>query len=81
MWYKHRLSTLAPRAMNYINEDQIFAELEELQKEHRSLDAVIAGLTGSTVDQLRLQRLKKEKLTLKDRIQRLESMLHPDLLA
>lgn len=68
--------------MNFIlNEDQILAELEELQKEHRSLDAVITGLTGSTVDQLRLQRLKKEKLTLKDRIQRLEAMLHPDIIA
>lgn len=68
--------------MNFIlNEDQILAELDELLKEHRSLDAVIAGLTGSTVDQLRLQRLKKEKLTLKDRIQRLEAMLHPDIIA
>lgn len=68
--------------MNYIvNEEQILSEIDELTKEHRSLDAVIAGLTGSTMDQLRLQRLKKEKLTLKDRIAKLEAMLYPDIIA
>lgn len=68
--------------MNFIvNEDQILTELEELKKEHRSLDAVIDGLTGSSMDQLRLQRLKKEKLTVKDRIAKLEAMLYPDIIA
>jgi hypothetical protein len=57
-------------------------KLEELRSEHRDLDEVIARLTGSAnVDQLQIQRLKKRKLTLKDRILRLESELLPDIIA
>ncbi len=57
-------------------------KLEELRSEHRDLDEVIARLTSSAnVDQLQIQRLKKRKLTLKDRILRLESELLPDIIA
>jgi hypothetical protein len=54
--------------------------LEQLKIEHRDLDAVIAYLieTGHP-DHMRIQRLKKRKLKLKDMIARLESELIPDL--
>jgi len=54
--------------------------LAELRVEHRDLDEVIQHLveTGH-VDAMRIQRLKKRKLKLKDMITRLESQLIPDL--
>jgi hypothetical protein len=56
--------------------------LEELKTEHRDLDIVIQQLSDSTpVDFLRLQRLKKRKLFLKDSISKIESMLLPDIIA
>lgn len=58
-------------------------KLAELITEHRDLDEVIARLQEGPqpFDQLRLQRLKKRKLMLKDQIARLESELIPDLNA
>ena len=56
--------------------------LEELRSEHRDMDDVIARLAETApFDQLRLQRLKKRKLALKDQIARLESKLLPDIIA
>ena len=56
--------------------------LEQLKTEHRDLDIVIQQLTDTVpVDFLRLQRLKKRKLQLKDEIQRIKSMLLPDIIA
>jgi len=57
-------------------------ELEELRSEHRDLDDVIARLAErAPFDQLRLQRMKKRKLLLKDQIAQLESKLLPDIIA
>ncbi|HEV2573782.1 DUF465 domain-containing protein [Methylocella sp. CPCC 101449] len=58
------------------------AELERLREEHRDLDAAIAALQAvGTVDQLQVQRLKKRKLLLRDRIQVVEDQLTPDIIA
>lgn len=55
-------------------------QLAELRVEHRDLDDVIARLSEHVdVDQLRLRRLKKRKLQIKDYIAKLESRLIPDL--
>jgi hypothetical protein len=52
----------------------------ELRIEHRDLDEAIHRLAADPLaDQLRLRRLKKRKLLLKDTIARLESQLIPDL--
>lgn len=54
--------------------------LLELRIEHRDLDEAISHLAeGVAADQLRLRRLKKRKLLLKDTITKLESKLIPDL--
>ena len=56
--------------------------LAELKTEHRDLDDAIEQLSKSVpIDFLRLQRLKKRKLSLKDQISRIESMLLPDIIA
>jgi len=58
------------------------AKLAALKTEHRDLDEVIARVAEhAPFDQLRLQRLKKRKLLLKDQISRLESELLPDIIA
>ena len=57
-------------------------KLKALRLAHRDLDDVIHRLADDPlVDQLRLRRLKKRKLMLKDSIARLESELIPDLNA
>ena len=54
--------------------------LAELREEHRDLDLAINRMAMDPwQDQLRLRRLKKRKLKLKDWIARLESKLIPDL--
>ena len=54
--------------------------ITELRVEHRDLDEAIHRLAADVgADQLRLTRLKKRKLLLKDAIARLESSLIPDL--
>jgi len=53
-----------------------------LRREHRDLDEAIAALSDkSLTHSLTLQRLKKQKLSLKDRIARLEDELTPDIIA
>ncbi len=61
------------------DEDKISAQLESLKREHRTLDDVIDKCSAK--DQLQVQRLKREKLVIKDRIAKLEAMLHPDIIA
>ena len=57
-------------------------ELAGKRQEHADLDAAIHTLTASGVaDQMLLQRLKKRKLALKDRIVALEKILLPDIIA
>lgn len=56
--------------------------LLEMQSRHRSLDRKIAELQGYAYqNQILLQRLKKEKLRLKDAIERLKDEMIPDLNA
>lgn len=58
------------------------AELARLKQEHRDLDAAIEALENSVAgDQLQIQRLKKRKLVLRDRISFIEDDLTPDIIA
>ena len=55
-------------------------DLFELRIEHRDLDQAISHMLNAPyTDQLRLCRMKKRKLKLKDSIARLESMVIPDI--
>ena len=57
-----------------------FENLRELRVSHRDLDYLIGRLQHDPmVDQLRIRRLKKRNLVLKDMIATLESELIPDL--
>ena len=64
------------------DERMLQAELARLQQEHRDLDAAIDALHQSPApDLLRLQRLKKRKLQLRDRIAFIEDQITPDIIA
>lgn len=68
--------------MNDDEDRELPAELARLQQEHRDLDAAIEALQHSAApDLLRLQRLKKRKLQLKDRISFIEDQITPDIIA
>lgn len=57
-------------------------ELAVLRQEHRDLDAAIHALHERGVpDMLTLQRLKRQKLALKDKIAALEDRITPDIIA
>ena len=70
----------APSELSF--EEMLSIKLEVLRREHRDLDAAIHALeeTGRP-DQLTLRRLKKQKLSLKDAITRIEDQLIPDIIA
>lgn len=68
--------------MAQLDTDALRRELAQLRQEHRDLDVAVEALAGSANhDALQLQRLKKKKLVLKDRIAVLEDQLHPDIIA
>ena len=57
-------------------------KLATKREEHRDLDDSIQALEASAArDALQLQRLKRQKLALKDEIQRMENQIHPDIIA
>ena len=61
---------------------QITEKLADLREEHEALDAAVSAMTITGVtDQLKMARLKKRKLMLKDRISWLEDQLSPDIIA
>ncbi|KAJ55156.1 hypothetical protein ACMU_15480 [Actibacterium mucosum KCTC 23349] len=67
-----------------MNSDEVLrVRLEVLRREHRDLDDAIAALEerGAAADPFTIRRLKKQKLTLKDRIATLEDRLTPDIIA
>ena len=64
------------------SEELLAVELEVFRREHRDLDDAIAALEeAGRADQLRLRRLKKQKLALKDKIAQIEDRLTPDIIA
>jgi hypothetical protein len=69
-------------AMTKEQESELRASLARLLQEHRDLDAAIEALQGTPgSDVLQVQRLKKRKLYLRDRITFIEDQLTPDIIA
>lgn len=63
-------------------EDVLRVKLAVLKREHGDLNEAIDAIQALTMpDALRLQRMKRQKLVLKDRIARLEDQMTPDIIA
>ncbi|PJE32232.1 hypothetical protein PSM7751_01901 [Pseudooceanicola marinus] len=72
----------APTDISMKTDEVLRVELEHFRAEHRDLDEAIKALEDrATSDRLTIQRLKKKKLTLKDRIALIEDRLTPDIIA
>jgi len=61
---------------------ELLNKLNRLEQEHRDLDDILIQLQEKkTVNLLQIQRLKKRKLILKDRIIILKNKIEPDIIA
>ena len=61
--------------------EAVKAKIAALKAEHRELDEQIAAVEQGGSDGIRLQKIKRRKLALKDQIAKLESQLLPDIIA
>jgi hypothetical protein len=53
-------------------------QLARLRQEHTDFDAAINAMETTGCDRLQIQRMKKKKLFIKDRLQDLEDQVIPD---
>ncbi|KFB08650.1 YdcH family protein [Nitratireductor basaltis] len=69
--------------MNHSEQEQADIRLEfaRLKQEHADFDAAINAMMSTGCDPLQIQRMKKKKLSLKDRLQELEDQIIPDIIA
>ena len=65
-----------------LSEEEMGGLLERLKKEHRSIDLEIKAMIETGVmDVLKIKRMKKIKLAMKDKITFIENQLTPDIIA
>jgi len=60
---------------------EIRLEFAKLKQEHADFDAAINAMIATACDPLQIQRMKKKKLLLKDRLSKLEDRIIPDIIA
>ena len=71
---------MSENRVEHLNEKRL--KLAELREQHRDLDASIEALEAMPIpDQLRVKRLKRQKLQLKDQIRMLSAQINPDIIA
>jgi len=73
---------MAQDELTHEERQAILRHIERLREEHRDLDAAIDALMLSgQADRLQVQRLKKRKLHLRDKLTQLEDSVTPDIIA
>ena len=61
---------------------ELLKKYNNLKKEHRDLDKILIKLQEKqTIDLLQIQKLKKKKLILKDKITLIRNKIDPDIIA
>jgi hypothetical protein len=60
---------------------EIRLEFAKLKQDHADFDAAINAMIAMGCDPLQVQRMKKKKLALKDRLRVLENKIIPDIIA
>ncbi|MGN7293969.1 YdcH family protein [Rhizobium sp. SAFR-030] len=55
--------------------------LARLRQEHEDYDAAINAMIATGCEVLRIQRMKKKKLAIKDRMSQIEDQIIPDIIA
>ena len=56
-------------------------EYARLKQEHIDFDSAINAMVATGCDPLQIQRMKKKKLAIKDRLSKLEDRIIPDIIA
>lgn len=75
-------SEAAPQDLDAMSKAELTARLAELRQAHRHLDSEVSALQSNGVtDMLKIARMKKMKLRLKDQIAVIEDHLTPDIIA
>ena len=67
--------------MSTRNRPRFVSSLRKLKQEHADFDAAINAMIATGCDALQIQRMKKKKLALKDRLRMLEDRIIPDIIA
>lgn len=73
-----------PMDKRYISEQEkadTRLEFARLKQDHADFDAAINAMISTGCDPLQIQRMKKKKLAIKDRMQALEDAIIPDIIA
>jgi len=73
--------TLQTEDMSEQEQAEIRLEFARLKQEHLDLDAAINAMIATGCDALQIQRMKKKKLAVKDRLKNLEDRIIPDIIA
>jgi hypothetical protein len=60
---------------------EIRLDFARLKQEHADFDAAINAMIATGCDPLQIQRMKKKKLAIKDRLTHLEDRVIPDIIA
>ena len=65
-----------------LSQDELLGILKDLKMQHRRIDTEItANQETGVVDVLKIRRMKKIKLSLKDKITYIENQITPDIIA
>ena len=80
-WAPVRRKFLQTVDMSDQEQSEIRLEFAKLKQEHADFDAAIAAMIATSCDPLQIQRMKKKKLILKDRLAKLEDRMIPDIIA
>ena len=60
---------------------EVRLEFARLKQDHADFDAAINAMMAMGCDPLQIQRMKKKKLAMKDRLSSLEDRIIPDIIA
>jgi hypothetical protein len=65
------------------DQDQVELKMQmaKLKHEHADYDLAIRAMIETGADALSIQRMKKKKLVIKDKISKLEDQIIPDIIA
>ena len=66
-----------------INDEELYRkELQELEQEHQDLNKIIDNSDSKVnFSEFTIQKLKKRKLLVKDKIKAVKALLDPDIIA
>jgi len=68
-------------AMSDQDQADLRLQFARLKQEHADYDAAIDAMTAVGCNMMQIQRMKKKKLAIKDKLQKLEDQIIPDIIA